>query len=269
LAVDKTGEVSDERAKPAGTTTGEVMDRLKGKLCLATAAGQGIGRATALAMAREGARVIATDLDRGKLAGLEAEGIETAALDVRDPEAIRALAGRVGPVDVLFNCAGFVEHGTILDTDDEKFAFSIDLNIMAMYRMMRAFLPGMIDNGGGSIVNIASVASSIIAAANRFTYGATKAAVIGMTKSVAADFVTRGIRCNCICPGTIESPSLDERLKAQGNYEEMRAIFAARQPMGRIGRPEEVAALVVYLASDESSFTTGVAHVIDGGWTNV
>jgi 2-keto-3-deoxy-L-fuconate dehydrogenase len=269
LAVDKTGEVSDERAKPAGTTTGEVMDRLKGKLCLATAAGQGIGRATALAMAREGARVIATDLDRGKLAGLEAEGIETAALDVRDPEAIGALAGRVGPLDVLFNCAGFVEHGTILDTDDEKFAFSIDLNIMAMYRMMRAFLPGMIDNGGGSIVNIASVASSIIAAANRFTYGATKAAVIGMTKSVAADFVTRGIRCNCICPGTIESPSLDERLKAQGNYEEMRAIFAARQPMGRIGRPEEVAALVVYLASDESSFTTGVAHVIDGGWTNV
>jgi 2-keto-3-deoxy-L-fuconate dehydrogenase len=245
------------------------MDRLKGKLCLTTAAGQGIGRATALAMAREGGRVIATDIDVGKLDGLAAEGIETAALNVRDQAAIDALRDRLGPLDVLFNCAGFVEHGTILDTDDEKFAFSIDLNIMAMYRMMRAFLPGMLENGGGSIVNMASVAGSIIAAPNRFTYGATKAAVIGMTKSVAADFVTRGIRCNCICPGTIESPSLDERLKAQGNYEEMRAIFAARQPMGRIGRPEEVAALVVYLASDESSFTTGVAHVIDGGWTNV
>ena len=245
------------------------MDRLEGKLCLATAAGQGIGRATALAMAREGARVIATDIDASKLAGLEAEGIETAVLNVRDADAIRAIADRFGPVDVLFNCAGFVEHGTILDTDDDKFAFSIDLNIVAMYRMMRAFLPGMIAGGGGSIVNIASVASSIIAAGNRFTYGATKAAVIGMTKSVAADFVTSGVRCNCICPGTIESPSLDERLKAQGDYEEMRAIFAARQPMGRIGTPEEVAALVVYLASDESSFTTGVAHVIDGGWTNV
>lgn len=245
------------------------MDRLKGKLCLATAAGQGIGRASVLAMAREGAKVIATDLDPSKLAGLEAEGIETAGLDVLDPDAIQLLRDRVGPVDVLFNCAGYVEHGTILDTDDAKFAFSIDLNVMAMYRMMRAFLPGMIDNGGGSIVNIASVASSIIAAPNRFTYGATKAAVIGMTKSVAADFVTRGVRCNCICPGTIESPSLDDRLRAQGDYEAMRATFAARQPMGRIGRPEEVAALVVYLASDESSFTTGVAHVIDGGWANV
>jgi 2-keto-3-deoxy-L-fuconate dehydrogenase len=245
------------------------MDRLKGKACLVTAAGQGIGRATALAMAREGGRVLATDLDAGKLAGLEAEGIRTAALDVRDAAAILALRDAEGPLDVLFNCAGFVEHGTILDTDDDRFAFSIELNVMAMYRMMRAFLPGMIETGGGSIVNIASVASSVIAAPNRFTYGATKAAVIGMTKSVAADFVTRGIRCNCICPGTIESPSLDERLKAQGDYEEMRAVFAARQPMGRIGRPEEVAALAVYLASDESSFTTGVAHVIDGGWTNV
>ena len=244
------------------------MDRLKGKVCLATAAAAGIGRASALAMAREGARVIATDIDAGKLAGLEAEGIETAVLNVLDADAIFALRDRVGPIDVLFNCAGFVEHGTILDTDDKKFAFSIDLNVIAMYRMMRAFLPGMLDNGGGSIVNIASVASSIIAAPNRFTYGATKAAVIGMTKSVAADFVTKGVRCNCICPGTVESPSLDERLKAQGNYEEMRAIFAARQPMGRIGKAEEIAALVVYLASDESSFTTGVAHVIDGGWTN-
>jgi 2-keto-3-deoxy-L-fuconate dehydrogenase len=245
------------------------MDRLKGKLCLATAAGQGIGRAAVLAMAREGARVVATDLDPAKLDGLAEAGVETAALDVLDPDAIAALRDRVGPVDVLFNCAGFVEHGTILDTDDAKFAFSIELNVVAMYRMMRAFLPGMLERGGGSIVNIASVASSIIAAPNRFTYGATKAAVIGMTKSVAADFVTRGIRCNCICPGTVESPSLDDRLRAQGDYEAMRAVFAARQPMGRIGRPEEVAALVVYLASDESAFTTGVAHVIDGGWSNV
>ena len=243
------------------------MDRLKGKRCLVTAAGQGIGRATALAMAAEGGEVIATDIDLRKLAGLD--GIETAALDVLDPAAIRALSARVGTVDVLFNCAGYVEHGTILDTDDEKFAFSINLNVLAMYRMMRAFLPGMIANGGGSIVNMASVASSVIAAPNRFTYGATKAAVIGMTKSVAADFVTKGIRCNCICPGTIESPSLDDRLKAQGDYEAMRAAFASRQPMGRIGRPEEVAALAVYLASDESSFTTGVAHVIDGGWANI
>jgi 2-keto-3-deoxy-L-fuconate dehydrogenase len=245
------------------------MDRLKGNACLVTAAGQGIGRATALAMAREGARVLATDLDPGKLSGLDAEGIRTAPLDVLDPAAITALRDAEGPLDVLFNCAGYVEHGTILDTDDDRFAFSIDLNVIAMYRMMRAFLPGMLEKGGGSIVNMASVASSVIAAPNRFTYGATKAAVIGMTKSVAADFVTRGIRCNCICPGTVESPSLDERLKAQGDYEEMRAVFAARQPMGRIGRPEEVAALAVYLASDESSFTTGVAHVIDGGWTNV
>jgi 2-dehydro-3-deoxy-L-fuconate 4-dehydrogenase len=245
------------------------MDRLKNKICLVTAAGQGIGRATAIAMAREGGKVLATDIDAAKLEGLDAEGISTAQLDVLDPAAITALRDGQGPLDVLFNCAGFVEHGTILDTDDAKFGFSIDLNVMAMYRMMRAFLPGMIESGGGSIVNIASVASSVIAAANRFTYGATKAAVIGMTKSVAADFVTKGIRCNCICPGTIESPSLDDRLKAQGNYDEMHAIFAARQPMGRMGRPEEVAALAVYLASDESSFTTGVAHVIDGGWTNV
>jgi 2-keto-3-deoxy-L-fuconate dehydrogenase len=245
------------------------MDRLKGKRCLVTAAGQGIGRASALTMAREGARVLATDLDERKLDGLAGEGLETARLDVRDADAIIALRDRAGPLDVLLNCAGFVEHGTILDTDDAKFAFSIDLNVTAMYRMMRAFLPGMLKAGGGSIVNIASVASSIIAAPNRFTYGATKAAVIGMTKSVAADFVTRGIRCNCICPGTVESPSLDERMRAQGDYEEMRAAFAARQPMGRLGRPEEVAALAVYLASDESAFTTGVAHVIDGGWTNV
>ncbi len=245
------------------------MDRLKGKACLVTAAGQGIGRATAIAMAREGATVLATDLDAAKLDGLADEGIATARLDVLDPAAIAAVCERAGRVDVLFNCAGFVEHGTILDTDDARFAFSIELNVVAMYRMMRAFLPGMLAAGGGSIVNVASVASSVIAAPNRFTYGATKAAVIGMTKSVAADFVTRGIRCNCICPGTVESPSLDERIRSQGDYEEVRAAFAARQPMGRLGRPEEIAALAVYLASDESAFTTGVAHVIDGGWSNV
>jgi len=232
-----------------------------------TAAGQGIGRATALAMAAEGGEVIATDIDLGKLAGLD--GIETSALDVLDPTAIRALSERVGTVDVLFNCAGYVEHGTILDTDDEKFAFSINLNVLAMYRMMRAFLPGMIANGGGSIVNMASVASSVIAAPNRFTYGATKAAVIGMTKSVAADFVTRGIRCNCICPGTVDSPSLQSRMRAQGDYDKARAAFVARQPMGRLGTAEEMAALAVYLASDESAFTTGIAHVLDGGWSNV
>ena len=220
-------------------------------------------------MAREGGRVIATDIDTGKLEGLAEDGIETAALDVRDPAAIAALRDRVGPVDVLFNCAGYVESGTILDTDDEKFAFSVDINVTAMFRMIRAFLPGMLEREKGSIVNIASVASSIVGVPNRFVYGATKAAVIGMTKSVAADFVTRGIRCNAICPGTVDSPSLEARMRAQGDYEAARKAFVARQPMGRIGRPEEIAALAVYLASDESAFTTGVAHIADGGMTNV
>lgn len=245
------------------------MDRLKGKACLVTAAGQGIGRATALAMHREGGRVLATDIDATKLAELEGEGLATARLDVRDPEAILALARDAGPLDVLFNCAGFVESGTILETDDEKWAFSFDLNVTAMFRIIRAFLPGMIEAGGGSIVNISSVASSVVGVPNRFAYGATKAAVIGLTKSVAADFVTVGVRCNAICPGTVESPSLQDRMRAQGDYEAARQSFVTRQPMGRLGRPEEIAALAVYLASDESAFTTGVAHVIDGGWTNV
>lgn len=268
MPVDIPRETSEKPAKGVETQRGE-MDRLKGKACLVTAAGQGIGRATALAMAREGADVLATDLDAGKLAELAGEGLRTAQLDVRDPAAIEALRASAGRVDVLFNCAGFVESGTILDTTDAQWDFSLDLNVTAMFRMMRAFLPGMLDEGGGSIVNMASVASTVIAAPGRFAYGATKAAVIGMTKSVAADYVTRGIRCNAICPGTVESPSLQDRMRALGDYETARAAFVSRQPMGRIGRPEEIAALVVYLASDESAFTTGVAHVIDGGWANV
>jgi 2-keto-3-deoxy-L-fuconate dehydrogenase len=245
------------------------MDRLQGKVCLVTAAGQGIGRASAIAMFQEGAQVIATDINEEPLAELRGQGLETAVLDVRDPAAIATLRDRVGGVDVLFNCAGFVDHGTILDCDEAKWAFSFDLNVTATYRMMRAFLPGMVARGAGSIINMASVASSVIAAPNRFVYGATKAAVVGMTKSVAADFVTRGVRCNAICPGTVDSPSLHDRMRSQGDYDAARAAFIARQPMGRIGRPEEVAALVVYLASDESAFTTGIAHVIDGGWSNI
>ncbi len=245
------------------------MNRLKGKICLVTAAGQGIGRATALAMNREAGRVIATDINEAALAELSAEGLETAILNVRDPAAIEALRDRTGGVDVLFNCAGFVDHGTILDCDEERWAFSVDLNMTAMYRMMRAFLPGMIARGGGSIINISSVASSVIGAPNRFVYGATKAGVIGMTKAVAADFITQGIRCNAICPGTVESPSLFDRMRAMGDFEAAKASFMARQPSGRLGRPEEIAALAVYLASDESAFTTGQAHVIDGGWSNI
>lgn len=245
------------------------MDRLKDKTCLVTAAGQGIGRAAALAMHAEGGRVIATDINAAALAELAAQGLETALLDVRDPAAIAALAARIGGVDVLFNCAGFVEHGSILDCDEDKWAFSVDLNMTAMYRMMRAFLPAMLERGGGSIVNMSSVASSVIGAPNRFVYGATKAAVIGMTKAVAADFAARNIRCNAICPGTVESPSLQDRMRALGDYDTARAGFIARQPMGRLGRAEEIASLAVYLGSDESAFTTGAIHVIDGGWSNV
>jgi 2-keto-3-deoxy-L-fuconate dehydrogenase len=245
------------------------MDRLQGKTCLVTAAAQGIGRATAIAMSREGGRVIATDINEAALAEFGGQGIETAPLDVRDAAAILALRDRVGVIDVLVNCAGFVEHGTILDTDEARWAFSFDLNVTAMYRTIRAFLPGMLSKGAGSIVNIASVASSIVGVPNRCAYGASKAAVIGLTKSVAADFVTRGIRCNAICPGTVDSPSLEQRMRAQGDYETARKAFVARQPMGRLGRPEEIAALAVYLASDESAFTTGVAYIADGGMTNV
>ena len=244
------------------------MGRLHGKTALVTAAGQGIGRASALAMAREGASVLATDVNAQALAELSEAGLQTRVLDVRDPASIAAAVAAAGPVDVLFNCAGFVAAGTILDCDEDQWAFSLDLNMTAMYRMCRAFLPGMLAGGSGSIINMASVASSVIAAPNRFVYGATKAGVIGLTKAIAADFITKGIRCNAICPGTVESPSLDQSLRDTGDYEAARAAFIARQPIGRIGKSEEIAALVVYLASDESSYTTGVAHVIDGGWSN-
>ena len=245
------------------------MGRLEGKKALITAAGRGIGKASALAMAREGAKVIATDINAQALESLHAEGIETRIMNVRDKDAIVALADELGPLDVLFNCAGFVASGTILDCDEEQWSFSLDLNMTAMYRMCRAFLPAMIGNGGGSIINMASVASSIIAAPNRFVYGATKAGVIGLTKAIAADFITHGIRANAICPGTVESPSLEQRLHSTGDYKAARTAFISRQPIGRIGKADEIAALVVYLSSDESSYTTGVAHVIDGGWTNI
>jgi len=221
------------------------------------------------AFAREGARVIATDISAAALEPLAADGFETHALDVTDGAAVAALAAQVGAPDILFNCAGYVHAGTILECDEAAFDFSVNLNVKSLYRVTRAFLPAMIAAGGGSIVNIASVASSIIAAPNRFVYGATKAAVIGITKSVAADFVTKGIRCNAICPATVESPSLQARMEATGDAVAARAAFIARQPMGRIGAPEEIAALAVYLASDESAFITGQAIAIDGGWTNI
>lgn len=251
-----------------------MTQRLAGKTALLTAAGQGIGHATALAFLREGARVIATDINQELLDSLAAEtGCEVARLDVRDPAAITALAQRIGPVNVLFNGAGFVDSGSVLDCDDAAFDFSMDLNVRAMYRMMRAFLPGMLAQASGSIINVASVASSIKGAPNRFIYGTTKAAVIGMTKAVAADFVAKGVRCNAICPGTVESPSLRARIAAQAassgqTLQQVEAAFVARQPVGRLGRTEEIAALAVYLASDESAFTTGTAQVIDGGWSN-
>ena len=248
--------------------------RLEGKTAFVTAAGQGIGRATAEAFVREGARVIATDINEALLAELaKATGCETQRLDVTDANAVTAAAQAAGAVNILFNGAGYVHAGTILDCDEKAFDFSFDLNVRAMYRMTRAFLPAMLQGGGGSIINVASVAGSIKGAPNRFVYGATKAAVIGMTKSIAADFITRGVRCNAICPGTVESPSLRERMAALAEstdqtIEQAEAWFVARQPMGRVGRTAEIAALAVYLASDESGFTTGTAQVIDGGWSN-
>ncbi|MXN67456.1 SDR family oxidoreductase [Stappia sp. GBMRC 2046] len=242
---------------------------LQGKKAFITAAGAGIGLATAKAFAAEGAEVIATDINETALGEIEGERITPKRLDVMDKAAVKAMAEEVGAVDILFNCAGFVHNGTILDCEEDDFDFSFNLNVKATYNVTRAFLPAMLDAGGGSIVFMSSAASSIIAAPNRFVYGATKAAVIGMMKSIAADFITKGIRANAICPATVESPSLRERMKAMGDYETARAAFIARQPMGRIGEPEEIADLAVFLASDRSSFITGQAIAIDGGWTNV
>ena len=244
------------------------MGRLDGKRILVTAAGQGIGRASALAMHREGAKVLATDVNEAALAELATEGLETRTLNVRDQASVDAAIAAAGPLNGLFNCAGFVANGTILDCSEEQWDFSFDLNIKSMFRMCKAALPAMIAGGGGSIINMASVASSIIGAPNRFVYGATKAAVIGFTKALASDFITQGIRVNAICPGTVESPSLFQRMRDTGDFEKAHASFLARQPMGRLAKAEEIAALVVYLASDESSFTTGHAHVVDGGWSN-
>ena len=248
--------------------------RLAGKTAFLTAAGQGIGRATAIAFAREGAKVIATDLSAEHLATLAREcGCTTRVLDVTDGAAIAATAAAVGDIDILFNAAGFVHHGSVLDCSEEEWALAFDLNARSHFRTIKAFLPGMLKRGGGSIINIASVAGSLKGIANRFAYGASKAAVIGLTKSVAADFVARGIRCNAICPGTVDSPSLRARIKAQAqasgkSEQEIEAMFVGRQPMGRLGRAEEIAAAAVYLASDDAAFITGTTQIVDGGLNN-
>ena len=252
--------------------------RLQGKRILVTAAGQGIGRASALRFASEGAHVLATDINSAALTetagAAQAAGcqIQTSLLDVTDAAAVSALAQNQS-FDVLFNCAGFVHHGSILDCSEEDWRFSWDLNVGSMYRLIRAVLPAMLAQGGGSIINMASAASSVKGVPNRFVYGTTKAAVIGLTKAVAADFVAQGIRCNAICPGTVESPSLRQRIAEQARQQNVdiariEAAFVARQPMGRLGKTEEIAALALYLASDESAFTTGAIHLIDGGWSN-
>lgn len=242
------------------------MKRLEGKIALITAAAQGIGRASAELFASEGAHVIATDINEEGLASLT--GCEAYRLDVLKTQDVQSLCEKIGPVDILFNCAGYVHNGTILECDESDWNFSFDLNVSSMYRTIRAVLPGMVNKGGGSIINMSSVASSIKGAPNRFAYGMTKAAVIGLTKAVAADFVTRGVRCNAICPGTVQTPSLEQRMQATGDYETAYKNFVARQPMGRLGTAREMAELALYLASDASSFTTGTINVIDGGWSN-
>jgi 2-keto-3-deoxy-L-fuconate dehydrogenase len=250
--------------------------RLAGKTAFITAAGQGIGAATALAFVREGAQVVATDLNPALLQALASQAhsslLKTEVLDVLDAAAVQAAAQRHPGVNVLFNCAGFVHHGSVLDCTEEEWDFAFNLNVRSMFRTIKAFVPGMLAQGRGSIINISSGASSIKGAPKRFVYGATKAAVIGLTKSVAADFITQGVRCNAVCPGTVESPSLRQRIANlaqlnQQTVEQAEAAFVARQPMGRLGTAAEIAALCVYLASDESAFTTGTTHVIDGGWT--
>lgn len=246
--------------------------RLQGKRAFLTAAGQGIGRATAIAFAREGAHVIATDVDVDKLAGLADDGVaECFGLNVRDSAAVKGMADALDPIDILYNCAGFVHHGTVLECDEDAWDFSFDLNVKSMHRTLSSFLPKMLENGGGSVINMASGASSLKGAPNRYAYGATKAAVIGLTKAVAADFIAKGIRCNAICPGTVRSPSWEARVeelaKEVGSMEKAMEIFVSRQPMGRVAEATEIAALAVYLASDESAFTTGTAIPIDGGWT--
>ena len=251
-----------------------MSQRLAGKTALVTAAAQGIGRATVEAFLREGAKVVATDINQtllAELAGLS--NCTVRPLDVTSSADVAALAAEFGTIDVLFNCAGYVHHGSILDCDEKAWEFSYNLNVTSMYRTIRAFLPGMLAHGGGSIINIASAASSIKGVPARFAYGTTKAAVIGLTKAVAADFVAQGIRCNSICPGTVESPSLRGRIAEQAHNsgksdEDIRKLFVARQPIGRVGKAEEIAALAVYLASDESGFTTGTNQIIDGGWSN-
>jgi 2-keto-3-deoxy-L-fuconate dehydrogenase len=249
-----------------------MTDRLKGKLAFCTASAAGIGRATAIAFAREGARVIASDINKAGMAGLAEAGVaESIELDVRDAAAIEAHAKRLGPVDVLFNAAGFVHHGSVLDATDQEWDFAFDLNVKSMHRTIKAFLPGMLQAGRGSIINIASTVGAAKAAPNRYIYGASKAAVVGLTKAVAIDFIGKGIRCNCICPGTIATPSLEQRIRALGrelgSEAKARDMFIARQPMGRLGTPEEIAYVAVYLAAEESAYMTGSAIIPDGGFT--
>tara|TARA_Y100000739_G_C20517935_1_gene422693 strand:- start:115 stop:855 length:741 start_codon:yes stop_codon:yes gene_type:complete len=245
------------------------MGRLKGKSALVTAAGQGIGRASAIALANEGAEVLATDINKitlSELDDIKHSNISTFELDVLDDKSIKNCIEKARP-DILFNCAGFVHNGTILEATDDEWDFAFNLNVRSMYKTITNVLPIMLEKGGGSIINMSSAVSSVIGAPNRFIYGTTKAAVIGLTKSIAIDYITKGIRCNCICPGTVDSPSLHQRLEATGDYETAMQNFTARQPMGRLASTEEIAALVVYLASDESAFTTGQPHIIDGGWS--